>query len=158
MPSDKTKKLLEGLNKITDSAPKRFQEDKFHSYTNRYYPNTIQIMPSRYDKAKRKKDEDGEEFAERRELTAFLGSCRAAMRSESLPSDDAELTHLFMHLYANDGRPRLAQFVSGLEQVGLRVRIEQVSPSCGMARALKAESDGAWGAARQTFSLYVVWC
>ncbi len=62
MPSNKTKKLLEGLNKITDSAPKRFQEDKFHSYTNRYYPNTIQVMPSRYDKAKRKKDEDGEEY------------------------------------------------------------------------------------------------
>ena len=62
MPSEKTKKLLEGLGKITDSAPKRFQQEKFHSYTNRYYPNTINPMPSRYDKAKRIKDEDGEEY------------------------------------------------------------------------------------------------
>ena len=62
MPSEKTKKLLEGLGKITDSAPKQFQQEKFHSYTNRYYPNTINPMPSKYDKAKRIKDEDGEEY------------------------------------------------------------------------------------------------
>jgi hypothetical protein len=62
MPSEKTKKLLEGLGKITDSAPKPFAEEKFHSYTNRYYPNTINPMPSRYDKAKRLKDEDGDEY------------------------------------------------------------------------------------------------
>ena len=62
MPSDKTKKLLEGLGKITDSAPKPFQEEKYHSYTNRYYPNTINPLPARYEKAKRKKDEDGEEY------------------------------------------------------------------------------------------------
>ena len=62
MPSDKTKELLEGLGKITDSAPKPFQEEKYHSYTNRYYPNTINPLPARYDKAKRKKDEDGEEY------------------------------------------------------------------------------------------------
>lgn len=62
MPSDKTKKLLEGLGKITDSAPKPFQQEKFHSYTNRYYPNTIHPLPAIYDKAKRKKDEDGEEY------------------------------------------------------------------------------------------------
>ncbi len=62
MPSNKTKKLLEGLGKITDSAPKHRKEEVFHSYTNRYYPNTIHVLPSRYDKAKRKKDEDGEEY------------------------------------------------------------------------------------------------
>ena len=62
MPSEKTKKLLEGLAKITDSAPKPFQQEKFHSYTNRYYPNTIHPLPAIYDKAKRKKDEDGEEY------------------------------------------------------------------------------------------------
>ena len=62
MPSEKTKKLLEGLGKITDSAPKSFQQENFHSYTNRYYPNTIHPLPAIYDKAKRKKDEDGEEF------------------------------------------------------------------------------------------------
>ena len=62
MPSEKTKKLLEGLGKITDSAPKQFQQEKFHSYTNRYYPNTINPKPSKYDKAKRIKDEDGEEY------------------------------------------------------------------------------------------------
>ena len=62
MPSEKTKKLLEGLGKITDSAPKDRKEEVFHSYTNRYYPNTIHILPARYDKARRKKDEDGEEY------------------------------------------------------------------------------------------------
>ena len=62
MPSDKTKKLLEGLGKITDSAPKPFVEKKYHSYTNRYYPNTIHPLPAIYDKAKRIKDEDGDEY------------------------------------------------------------------------------------------------
>ena len=62
MPSEKTKKLLEGLGKITDSAPNRFEQQKFHSYTNRYYPNTLNKLPASYDKAKKKKDEDGEEY------------------------------------------------------------------------------------------------
>ena len=62
MPSDKTKKLLEGLGKITDSAPKKYLEEKFHSYTNRHYPNSIHKLPAIYDKAKRKKDEDGDEY------------------------------------------------------------------------------------------------
>ena len=62
MPSEKTKKLLEGLGKITDSSPNRFEQQKFHSYTNRYYPNSIHPLPVLYDKAKRKKDEDGEEY------------------------------------------------------------------------------------------------
>tara|TARA_X000001382_G_scaffold129882_1_gene123050 strand:- start:1191 stop:1688 length:498 start_codon:yes stop_codon:yes gene_type:complete len=62
MPSEKTKKLLEGLGKITDSAPKAFVQEKFHSYTNRYYPNTLHTLPANYDKAKKKKDEDGDEY------------------------------------------------------------------------------------------------
>ena len=62
MPSEKTKKLLEGLGKITDSAPKAFVEQKYHSYTNRYYPNTLHTLPASYDKAKKKKDEDCEEY------------------------------------------------------------------------------------------------
>ena len=62
MPSEKTKKLLEGLGKITDSAPKAFVQEKLHSYTNRYYPNTLNVLPASYDKAKRKKDEDGEQY------------------------------------------------------------------------------------------------
>ena len=62
MPSEKTKKLLEGLGKITDSAPSRFEQQKFHSYTNRYYPNTLNKLPASYNKAKRKKDEDGDEY------------------------------------------------------------------------------------------------
>ena len=37
-------------------------EQKFHSYTNRYYPNTIHPLPAIYDKAKRVKDEDGDEY------------------------------------------------------------------------------------------------
>ena len=62
MPSEKTKQLLEGLGKITDSAPKVRETDKFHSYTNRFYPNSLHQLPKSYDKAKRKKDEDGEEY------------------------------------------------------------------------------------------------
>ena len=62
MPSEKTKKLLEGLGKITDSAPNRFEQQKFHSYTNRYYANTLHTLPASYDKAKKKKDEDGDEY------------------------------------------------------------------------------------------------
>ena len=62
MPSEKTKKLLEGLGKITDSAPSKFEQQKFHSYTNRYYPNTLNTLPASYDKAKKKKDEDNDEY------------------------------------------------------------------------------------------------
>jgi len=62
MPSEKTKKLLEGLGKITDSAPKAFVEQKYHSYTNRYYPNTLHTLPATYVKAKPKKDEEGNEY------------------------------------------------------------------------------------------------
>ena len=62
MPSEKTKKLLEGLGKITDSAPKAFVEQKYHSYTNRYYPNTLHTLPASYDKAKKKKDDEGDEY------------------------------------------------------------------------------------------------
>ena len=36
MPSDKTKKLLEGLGKITDSAPKQFTSQKFTVVSNQY--------------------------------------------------------------------------------------------------------------------------
>jgi len=62
MPSEKTKKLLEGLGKITDSAPKAFTEPKYHSYTNRFYKNFIHKLPAIYDKAKSKKDEEGDEY------------------------------------------------------------------------------------------------
>ena len=62
MPSEKTKKLLEGLGKITDSAPKSTKEERVHSYSNRHYPNSIHPLPKMYEKAKRKKDEDGEEY------------------------------------------------------------------------------------------------
>ena len=62
MPSEKTKKLLEGLGKITDSAPRPFAQQKYHSYTNRFYPNSIHKLPAIYDKAKRKKDDEGDEY------------------------------------------------------------------------------------------------
>ena len=65
MPSEKTKKLLAGLGKITDSAPKHHAEERVNSYTNRFYTSMeapIHQLPKRYDKAKRKKDEDGEEY------------------------------------------------------------------------------------------------
>ena len=47
---------------MTDSAPNRFEQQKFHSYTNRFYRNFIHKLPAIYDKAKAKKDEDGEEY------------------------------------------------------------------------------------------------
>lgn len=62
MPSEKTKKLLEGLGKITDSSPNRFEQQKYHSYTNRFYQNFIHQLPAIYDKAKKKKDEDGDQY------------------------------------------------------------------------------------------------
>lgn len=62
MPSEKTKQLLEGLGKITDSAPKVRESEKYHSFTNRFYPNFLHQLPKSYDKARRKKDEDGEEY------------------------------------------------------------------------------------------------
>jgi len=62
MPSEKTKQLLEGLGKITDSAPKVRETEKYHSYTNRFYPNFLHQLPKSYDKDRRKKDEDGDEY------------------------------------------------------------------------------------------------
>ena len=37
-------------------------QEKFHSYTNRHYPNAIYKLPAIYDKSKRQKDEDGDEY------------------------------------------------------------------------------------------------
>lgn len=62
MPSEKTKQLLEGLGKITDSAPKVRTSEKYSSYTNRFYPNFLHQLPKSYDKAKKIKDEDGDEY------------------------------------------------------------------------------------------------
>ena len=64
MPSEKTKKLLEGLDNIT-KKPSQFENQKFTSYTNMFYtstPEEIHKLPKRYDKVKRYKDEDGDEF------------------------------------------------------------------------------------------------
>ena len=63
--STKSKKLLENLSKITEKPKAKFERDTFHSYTNMFYtsmPESIHKLPKRYDKAKRKKDEDGEEY------------------------------------------------------------------------------------------------
>tara|TARA_Y100000114_G_scaffold41553_1_gene37004 strand:+ start:1633 stop:2154 length:522 start_codon:yes stop_codon:yes gene_type:complete len=63
--SKKTKELLDNLNKITEKPQSKFQRDNFHSYTNMFYtsmPESIHKLPKRYDKAKRKKDEDGDEY------------------------------------------------------------------------------------------------
>ena len=63
----KTKELLANLNKLTDSsgvAPTK-AEPKVQSYTNRFYtstPESIHKLPKRYDNAKKRKDEDGDEF------------------------------------------------------------------------------------------------
>ena len=64
MPSEKTKKLLEGLDNIT-KKPSQFENQKFTSYTNMFYtstPEEIHKLPKRYDKVKRYKDEDGDEY------------------------------------------------------------------------------------------------
>ena len=63
--SKKSKELLDNLSKITERPQSKFQRDTFHSYTNMFYtsmPEDIHKLPKRYDKAKRKKDEDGEEY------------------------------------------------------------------------------------------------
>ncbi len=63
--SKKSKELLDNLSKITEKPQSRFQRDIFHSYTNMFYtsmPEDIHKLPKKYDKAKRKKDEDGEEY------------------------------------------------------------------------------------------------
>ena len=63
--SKKSKELLDNLSKITEKPQSKFQRDTFHSYTNMFYtsmPEDIHKLPKRYDKAKRKKDEDGEEY------------------------------------------------------------------------------------------------
>ena len=57
----KTQELLEGLNNIT-KKPTRFGNERINAYTNRYYPNNIHTLPKTYDKAKRYKDEDGEQY------------------------------------------------------------------------------------------------
>ena len=62
--SEKTKKLLESLGNIT-RKPSNFVNQKFTSYTNMYYtsiPESIHCLPKSYDKAKRYKDEDGDEY------------------------------------------------------------------------------------------------
>ena len=63
--SKKSKELLDNLSKITERPQSKFQRDTFHSYTNMFYtsmPEDIHKLPKRYDKAKRKKDEEGEEY------------------------------------------------------------------------------------------------
>ena len=62
VPSSKTKKLLEKLSKITDSAPKVKEQEKFNSYTNRYYPDTNKITCKSYVNAKTKTDIEGDEY------------------------------------------------------------------------------------------------
>ena len=63
MPSEKTKKLLNNLKEITSKKDK-FAPKPTPSSTNRVWlpRDTNEPLPSTYDKAKRHKDEDGEEF------------------------------------------------------------------------------------------------
>ena len=59
----KTKELLEGLGNIV-RKPSPFREEKYDSYTNRFYTtqHSFYKLPARYDKAKRHKDEEGAEY------------------------------------------------------------------------------------------------
>ena len=59
----KTKALLEGLGNIV-RKPSAFRDEKFDSYTNRFYitQNAFHKLPAKYDKAKRHKDEEGDEY------------------------------------------------------------------------------------------------
>ena len=62
--SEKTKKLLDNLNKITQKPKSQFEREKIDVITNRYYiPDSIHTLPKSYNQAKRYKDEtwlDGE--------------------------------------------------------------------------------------------------
>ena len=59
----KTKALLEGLGNIV-RKPSTFKEEKYDSYTNRFYitQHSFHKLPAKYDKAKRHKDEDDYEY------------------------------------------------------------------------------------------------
>ena len=59
----KTKELLEGLGNIV-RKPSPFREERYDSYTNRFYTtqHSFYKLPARYDKAKRHKDEEGAEY------------------------------------------------------------------------------------------------
>ena len=59
----KTKALLEGLGNIV-RKPSAFKEEKYDSYTNRFYitQHSFHKLPAKYDKAKRHKDEDDYEY------------------------------------------------------------------------------------------------
>ena len=60
----KTKALLDGQAEITKKK-NNFEQDKFHSYTNMHYtsiPESIHKLPKSYDKAKKLKDSDGDEY------------------------------------------------------------------------------------------------
>ena len=59
----KTKELLEGLGNIV-RKPSAFKEEKYDSYTNRFYitQHSFHKLPAKYDKAKRHKDEDDYEY------------------------------------------------------------------------------------------------
>ena len=59
----KTKELLEGLGNIV-RKPSPFREEKYDSYTNRFYitQRSFYKLPAKYDKAKRHKDEEGDEY------------------------------------------------------------------------------------------------
>ena len=62
MASEKTKKLLDNLKEITGNKNK-FDVAPAPSSTNRYWPSTnTSTLPQSYNKAKRHKDEDGDEF------------------------------------------------------------------------------------------------
>lgn len=58
----KTKQLLDGLNKIVEK-PKQPQQI-YHSYSNRFYDEqkTLHKLPAIYDKARRHKDDEGDEY------------------------------------------------------------------------------------------------
>ena len=58
----KSKELLDNLNKIVEKPKNRFEKQEVSS-TNRYWPDSKTItLPSSYDKAKRHKDDENEEF------------------------------------------------------------------------------------------------
>ena len=59
----KTKELLEGLGQII-RKPSTFREEKYESYTNRFYLEQLSLhkLPAIYDKAKRHKDDNGSEY------------------------------------------------------------------------------------------------
>ena len=79
----KSQELLDNLNKIT-AKPKMKFEENVESYTNRHYPSTIHKLPTSYDKAKRYKDEEDEEYIKIDRVYGGLYECQLRQKDGTI--------------------------------------------------------------------------